>query len=136
MKIGLDTSVVLRLITGEPEDLALAALRTVERLLAANHKVTVSDLVASETYFALQYHFGMPKSEALDVLATFFRQSHVEAAGAAAKILATPILSSTRPGFVDRMIHAEYARIADTMLTFERAARKLSKTRVLSRQSS
>ena len=70
MTIGLDTSVVVRLITGEQEDLALTALRTVEGLLEANHIVMVSDLVASETYFALQYHFGMPKSEALDVLAS------------------------------------------------------------------
>src|SRR5947209_5382180 len=104
MRVGLDTSVMLRLVTGEPEDLALIALRTVERLLEAKHAVTVSDLVASETYFALQHHFRMPKSEALRVLAEFFQTSPVEAAGAAAQILATPNLANAQPGFVDRMI--------------------------------
>ncbi len=133
MKIGLDTSIVLRLLTGEPEELALTALRTVEKLLEAKNTVMVSDLVASETYFALQHHFGMPKSAALDVLAEFFRESRIEAAGAAAEILATPNLASAQPGFVDRMIHAEYARTANAMLTFEQAARKLPKTRVLTR---
>ena len=131
MRIGLDTSVALRLVTGEPEDLALVALAAVEKLLETQHTVTVSDLVASETYFALQHHFRMPKAEALDVLAQFFRASRIKAAGAADEILATPHLATAQPGFVDRMIHAEYVRIADQMLTFEKAARRLPKTRVL-----
>jgi hypothetical protein len=93
--------------------------------------VIVSDLVASETYFALQHHFGMPKAEALEVLREFFRGSGVRPTGAALDILAVPNLAGSNPGFVDRLIHAEYDRLADEMLTFEKAARALSKTRVL-----
>lgn len=129
--VGLDTSVVLRLLTGEPETLAALAFRTLEKIRRRKHRVIVSDLVASETYFALQHHFGMPKAEALEVLREFFRGSGVRPTGAALDILAVPNLAGSNPGFVDRIIHAEYDRLADEMLTFEKAARALSKTRVL-----
>jgi predicted nucleic acid-binding protein len=131
MTVGLDTSVVLRLITGEPEALAVLAFRTLKKILARRYSVIVSDLVASETYFALQHHFGMPKVEALEALTEFLRASGVRPAGAALNILAMPDLAGSNPGFVDRLIHAEYARLADEMLTFEKAARALPKTQVL-----
>lgn len=105
----------------------------VEELLEADHAVRVCDLVASETYFALQHHFRMPKAEALEVLSKFFQTSRIKATGAAAEILATPNFASAQPEFVDRMIYAEYVRITDVMLTFEKAARKLPKARVLAR---
>ena len=133
MTVGLDTSVVLRLITGEPQPLALVALDVVQELLRGKDPVIVSDLVASETYFALQHHFGMPKSAALDVLLRFFRTSGIAPGGVAGDVLATPRLATARPGFVDRMIHAEYMAAAASMLTFEKTAARLPHVRVLAR---
>lgn len=131
MRIGLDTSVVLRLLTGEPEPLALAALDRVESHLERGDAVLVSDLVAAETYFALQHHYRLPKAQALSALAALFRDSGIAATDFAAKILAQPALAKAEPGFVDRMIHAGYSLGADRMLTFERSARRLPKVEVL-----
>lgn len=131
MKSGLDTSVVLRLITGEPKLLALVALREVERCLARQDVLMISDLVISETYFALQHHYRMHKSAALKVIGDFLRMSGIETNGAAREVLTTPSLAASRPGFVDRLVHAEYLGFDAGMVTFEKSAAKLSRVRVL-----
>jgi len=131
MRVGLDTSVLLRLLTGEPEALAALAARRVEANLLAGDTVIVSDLVVSEAYFALQHHFGLSKAEAIGVLREFLRQSGSVATGSAHAVLATPNLAVAEPGLVDRLIHAEYMRVADEMLTFERSAVRLPGARVL-----
>ena len=59
--IGLDTSVVVRLLVGEPQNIARATRRRLERAVEAGERVLVSDLVIAEAYFALQHHYGIPK---------------------------------------------------------------------------
>lgn len=132
MKIGLDTSVVLRLLTGQPADLAAVALDRVEEHAARGDRFVVSDLVASESYFALQHHYGLSKAAALTALDALFRVNGVDASGAAARTLRVPSLERAKPGFVDRLIHADYESQTERMLTFERATGKLPRVRVLS----
>jgi len=131
MNAGLDTSVVLRLLTGTPEDLAQTALREVQHRIERGGVLVVSDLVVSEVYFALQHHYGMPKPEALTLLSGFLSEHGIKALGAAASVLSTPHLATANPGFVDRLIHAEYRRHTGEMLTFEKAASRLPGARVL-----
>ena len=47
-------------------------------------------------------------------------------------LLAQEGIASAKPGFLDRLIHAEYAELGAPLATFEKAARKLPGTRVLS----
>lgn len=132
MRVGLDTSVVIRLITGDPEPQSLQAVRALGEALVMETTVEVSDLVLAETYFALQHHYAMPKAEALEVLNVFTAQSGIVCSGTGSTVLAVPGLASANPGFVDRLILAGYlAGGVDQMLTFEKAAAALSGTRVL-----
>lgn len=131
MIAGLDTSVVLRLLTGVPEAQAKRALTEVQDAIGRGVSLFVSDLVVSEVYFALQYHYGVPKSEALSSLNVFLKESGVKSPGSAARVLDTPGLATARPGFVDRLIHAEYLQSAGEVLTFERASARLPGVRVL-----
>lgn len=131
MRVGLDTSVVLRLLIGEPQPQAEAAWQAVVAIREAGGAAVVSDLVVSETYFALQHHYAVPKEQALRQLKALFESGDLVSAGCAARVLAMPRLAAAKPGFVDRMIHAEYAGTLDQVLTFEKAARKLPHTRVL-----
>ena len=131
MKFGLDTSVVLRLITGEPKPLALAALREVRQRLARQDVLMISDLVISETYFALQHHYRMKKAAALHVIGNFLRLSGIKSSGSATEVLKLTSLATAEPGFVDRLIHAEYLMLDAGMLTFEKLAASLSRVRVL-----
>jgi predicted nucleic acid-binding protein len=135
MKIGLDTSVVLRLLTGEPEALARLALAEMREIHRQGAVLLVSDLVVSEVYFALQHHYGVPKSEALSLLARFLGESGVQSLGAASTVLSHPHLATANPGIVDRLIHAGYAQATEQMLTFERSAARLPRVRVLTARS-
>ena len=133
MIYGLDTSIVLRLLTGAPEGLALQAVRRVTVLQAEGHGFIISDLVAAETYYALQFHYKMPKQEALAALVLLGQgKSGVRSSAACETVLRTPQLATINPGFVDRLIHADYQRAGHTMLTCETAAKKLDNVEVVS----
>lgn len=99
--------------------------------LASGARVFVSDLVISEAYFSLQHHYRLPKAEALRVLAGFLSDSGVSATGASPSVLATPRLATAKPGFMDRLIHAQALGVAEELLTFEIAAHRLSHVHVL-----
>ena len=131
MKTGLDTSVVLRLLLGQPADQAARAVALLDELSRGGHRAVVSDLVVAEAYFALQHHYGVSKQDALLGLRRLFADGEIEPLGAAAEVLATDGLGSAKPGFVDRLIHGAYADAADGMVTFEKAASKLKSVRVL-----
>jgi predicted nucleic acid-binding protein len=131
--VGLDTSVVLRLLVGAPADQAAAALSFVKKSLTARRRVVVSDLVVSEAYFALHAHYGVPKQEAVAALLGLLRSGLVEAADGPgiATVLDAAARPPAKPGFVDRLIHAQYERMAASMVTFEHAAGRLAGTTVL-----
>ena len=131
MKVGLDTSVVLRLLVGEPADQARLALGYVSDIVSKGGQATVSDLVVTEAYYALQHHYETPKNEALAQLRSLLTTPGIKNLGVAAHVLRTPHLESARPGFVDRIIHEQYAPEANVVVTFEKSARKLKKIFVL-----
>jgi len=130
--IGLDTSVVVRVLTGEPRDLALVALDYLQRRLKAGDRVLVSDWVIAETYYALPHHYGASKKDTLNALRDFLASQGIEGTGEVAAVLTTPDLESAKPGFIDRVIHRNYLRSgAEEVATFETAAAKLPQVRVL-----
>lgn len=131
--VGLDTSVVLRLLVGAPADQAAAALAFVKKSLAAGRRVVVSDLVVSEAYFALHAHYDVPKLEAVAALLEMLRSGLVEPGDGPgiATVLEAAARPPAKPGFVDRLIHAQYERMAASMATFEHAAGRLAGTAVL-----
>ena len=132
MTVGLDTSILLRVLTGEPRDLALIALDFLLEREKSGDRVLVSDWVLAEAYYALQHHYGASKRDTLDALAAFLASPGVEGTGDVAAVLAIPNLESVKPGFIDRVIHRNYLRSgADEVATFEKAAAKLPHVRVL-----
>lgn len=98
----------------------------------ADHAIIhVSDYVLAEAYFALQSYNEMPKAEALTVLASFVQHSGVTVTSVARQVLALPGLATTKPGFVDRLIHGATHSAGHTLVTFEKAAKKLPGTFLL-----
>jgi predicted nucleic-acid-binding protein len=127
----LDTSVVLRLLLGQPADQAARAVAFLDELARRGDRAVVSDLVVAEAYFALQHHYDVSKQDALQGLHRLFADGEIEPLGSAAGVLAAGGMASAKPGFVDRLIHGAYAAAGDEMATFERAAGKLKSVRVL-----
>lgn len=132
MTVGLDTSVVVRLLSGEPPDLAELALRELRAWTRRGERVLVSEWVLAESYYALQHHYGASKKDTLAALRSFLATPGVETSAEAIEVLTTPALESAKPGFVDRLLYRGYLRSgADEVATFERAASKLPRARVL-----
>lgn len=132
MKVGLDTSVVVRLLTSEPPDLAALALVYLQERESARDVVWVSDWVLAETYYALQHHYDVPKKVALEWLRRFADSPGIQVSEITKETLALNGLESANPGFVDRLIHRAYLQGgAQEVATFERSARKLPGMRVL-----
>ena len=130
MTHGLDTSVVVRLLTGDPRDQADIASAFLSEAHAAGDRLLVTDLVLAEAYFALQSKYQVPKAEALRRLREFVEGGEIEA-GVATEVLQTPNLASAKPGFVDRLIHATYTEEQARLVSFEKSAGKLADARVL-----
>ena len=128
---SLDTSVVIRLLVGEPVEQYHEATRFLEEQLATQTIVHVSDLVLAEAYFALQSYYQLSKADALAALALFAKHSGVTVPPVALAVLGHPKLATAKPGFVDRLIHGNSHSAGHTLVTFETGAKKLPSTLVL-----
>jgi predicted nucleic acid-binding protein len=115
--IGLDTSVVLRLLVGVPEAQARVAQRRLEQAIEQGESVIVSDLVLAEAYYALQFHYDVPKAEARRMLLRFARSG---VATVEPRIAGEVLAHTSGAGLVDRLIHARHRAIDAVTLTFER----------------
>jgi len=131
--VGLDTSVVLRILTGEPEGQARATEDFMRTSLHQGKRLVVSDLVISEAYFALVTHYGVSKREAVGGLLEMLERGavHPSQGACAIEVLRAMKSSGQKPGLVDRLIHAHYTSLPAGMVTFEKASRKLSGAVVL-----
>ncbi len=130
MSVGLDTSVVLRLLTGLPAE---ESERARAELAQAREPSVVSDLVVAETYFALRHHYSVPHGEAVRALHAFLSDTRVRSAGVAVGVMSDPStrVPRPRPGMVDRLIHADYRRDALDVVTFDRDLARLAGVRLL-----
>jgi predicted nucleic acid-binding protein len=131
--VGLDTSVVLRILTGEPEGQARATRHFIRTSVGRGIRVIVSDLVISEAYLALVTHYGISKREAAVGLLDMLEHGvvHPGPGERAVEVLRAMKTAGQKPGVVDRLIHAQYASVPSGMVTFEGASGKLPGTIVL-----
>ncbi len=128
---SLDTSVVIRLLTGQPVAQFNTAMKFLSGARAKAATIHVEDLVLAEAYYALQAYYEIPKDKALAALATFADATGTTLSEVAQYVLSTPDLDTAKPGFVDRLIHGQCSTRNHTLVTFEKAARKLPRTQIL-----
>ena len=132
MTFGLDPSVVLRLLTGEPSELATHALERYQQGIANGDDFAVGDVVAAETYYALQHHYNKTKEEALAALTAFSAGEGISFSPDFRTAIKTPNLHRTGPCFVDRMLVSGYTSKGQVTLSCEKSFRRLSETEVIS----
>jgi len=122
--IGLDTSVVLRLLIGEPRLQTEVARRRIERALIVGEKVIVTDLVVAEAFHALRHHYGVPETVVLGRLREFLGSDviHVDPAGAGEALRPR---ARGEAGFVDRLVVARHRALGATTATFDRRQARL-----------
>ncbi len=129
---GLDTSIVVRLLIGEPVKQAEAARRLLDdRATEGAPPALVSDLVVGESYFALRHHYGVPHAKAVAALRELLNDPAILATGVARQVLALRSSEVAAPGLIDRLIHGDYEQAGAVLVTFDRGASRLPGAQLL-----
>jgi predicted nucleic acid-binding protein len=119
---GLDTSVVVRLLTGEPEAQYEAARRRLAVAQARGETVLVPDLVVAEAFHVLRHHYGIPEPAVRQRMRDLLRSGLVEPDPPGVEAVLDEVVE---PGFVDRLIHLRCRERQAPLLTFDRAQARL-----------
>jgi len=131
MTYGLDTSVIMRLLMGEPSGLAIKVRNFIEEHLTDGDMFFVSCLAASEAYFALQRHYCMSKEAAIMAMRALADEDGFTFSPEAKAALDTPDAWKASPGFVDRMLANEYSARGFSTVSCEKDFRKLDFTEII-----
>jgi len=129
--IGLDTSIILRLLIGEPISQFKKAKEYVEKGLSQGKVFLVSDLVVSEVYFALQYHYKVPKKEAIIKLKSLLSSGVIHPSPDSVCLKVFKNIDKHKAGFVDQLIHAQYLLVAKEVVSFDKSMGALGNTMIL-----
>ena len=131
MLYGLDTSALVRIITAKPPELAAKVAKRIAEIIAGGDTCLVSDIVVAETYYALQYHYGFTKADAISDLRQIAETVGFEFSAFAKAALSLPRADVASPGVVDRMLAGEYLSRDATTISCERDFRRLRRTEVI-----
>ena len=118
-RFGIDTSVLVRLLTGEPEtDYALCVSKLRALIEDEDAELFASNQVIGEAYIAVQHHYGVSKDEARDGLLNVLRSGLVAPLNGGSALAA--IDARQGAGLLDRLITDDYARVGLSVLTLDR----------------
>ena len=131
MTYGLDTSVVLRILTGKPQPLAGIVLERIGHLLKNGSDFFVADMAVLEAYHALQHFYGNTKEEAILALRSLAEEPGFAFSPEALDALNTPEAWKANPGMIDRMIANGYAARGYVTISCEKSFSKLDLTEVI-----
>ena len=129
-RYGIDTSVLVRLLTRDPKD---EFERCVEALRALvedqGHEVFASNQVVGEAYVAVQHHYGVSRIEARNSLRDALRSGLVAPLNGRSVIQSLDATGG--PGLFDRLIADDYSRSGLETLTQDRQMATLAGARRL-----
>jgi predicted nucleic acid-binding protein len=129
-RFGIDTSILVRLATGDPEHEFQGCVRKLSALVEHDDaEVFASNQVIGETYVALQHHYGVPKADARAALASVLRSGLVAPLNGASVFAALEALTGC--GLLDRLIADDYLRAGLVTLTLDRKMAALPRARRL-----
>ena len=129
LRIGIDTSVLVRLVTGQPPEAFLYCVEELNSLVAGGAEVFASNQVIGEAFAVLQHHYGVTKEDACVELRNTLGSGLVAPLNGPAVLEA--LARSGGPGLFDRLIADDYSRAGLETLTLDRRMASLSGARLL-----
>ena len=129
-RFGIDTSVLVRLITGEPTEHFDYCVRKLRTLVEdQNAEIFASNMVIGEAYIAVQHHYGISKLDARKELSRTLRSGLVAPLNGRSVIDALEACGG--PGLFDRLIAEGYSHADVEALTLDQRMSKVPGTRRL-----
>jgi predicted nucleic acid-binding protein len=118
-RFGIDTSILVRLATGDPEDGFERCVRRLTALIERDDaEAFASNQVIGEAYIVLQHHYGVTKPDARAALASVLKSGLVAPMNGAGVFAALEAKAGC--GLLDRLIADDYRHAELTTLTLER----------------
>lgn len=116
---GIDTSILVRLLTGLPEsDYQVTVKKLMARRASQPEPIVVANIVIAEAYAVLQHHYGFSKTDTRSALLSVFTSGLIEPSKG------DPVCDALRapkePGLTDRLIALDYSTDRATVLTNDR----------------
>ena len=129
-RFGIDTSVLVRLLSGDPAADYERCVNSLSALIEdGGAEVFASNQVIGEAYVAVQHHYGVSKADARAGLAEVLRSGLVSPLNGRAIFEA--LEASGGPGLLDRLIADDYSRAGLEVLTLDRKMASLAGVRRL-----
>ncbi len=129
-RFGIDTSILVRLATGDPESAFEDCVKRLATLVERDDaEVFASNQVIGEAYIALQHHYGVSKSEARSALASVLSSGLVAPMNGPGVFAALEAAKGC--GLLDRLIADDYRRAELVTLTLDRRMAALPQARRL-----
>lgn len=129
-RYGIDTSILVRLATGDPEEAFERCLKALSLLVERDDaELFASNQVIGEAYVALQHHYGVSKPDARAALASVLKSGLVSPMNGPAVFAALEAASGC--GVLDRLIADDYRRADLVTLTLDRKMAALPKAQRL-----
>ena len=117
-RIGIDTSVLVRLVTGLPPEDYSSCVERLAAMTESDVELFASNQVIGEAHVALQHHYGATGEDAKSALRAALTSGLVAPLNGSAVLEA--LAASSGPGLFDRLIVDDYARSGLTTLTLDR----------------
>ena len=128
-RFGIDTSILVRLLTGDPEEGFAHCVRGLGALVDdGDAEIFVSNQVIGEAYIAVQHHYGVSKGDGRAGLASVLRSGLV--APLNGRSVFTALEATGGAGLPDRLIADDYRRAGMEILTLDRKMAALPDARL------
>ena len=124
-RYGIDTSILVRLVTGLPESSFEQTVQTLSNMVEKEGaQLHASAMVIGEAYIALQHHYGVSKPDARFGLIQALSSGLIKPVHGAAT-LQVIAQAASGCGLMDRLIAHDYERSTLDVLTLDRKMARL-----------
>lgn len=118
---AVDTNVLVRLLTDDDPDQALAAERWIDAALSAGESVFVPDVVLAELAWVLDRTYGLPRTHIADAISSVLRTPGITMRAPDEVVRALARYRGSKAGFSDFLIAEQVAAMGcSATATFDR----------------
>jgi predicted nucleic acid-binding protein len=119
-RLRLDANVVLRFLTGEPEELAQPAAELMRRAEAGEFLLVLSPLVVAEIVWVLKSFYRRSYRDIAGAVVPFLSADGVEVEEREVLIRAIELARDKNVDFADAVLALEAVRAGETVCTFDK----------------
>ncbi len=120
-RLWVDANVVLRFLTGEPEEMAVQAARLMKRAEGGEFSLFISPLVLAEIIWVLESFYRYSMGDIAEVILSLVAAEGIEVEDREQTLQAVELARDRNVDFVDAYLAVQAARQGEQVCTFDEA---------------